>query len=253
MLTVERRARRSLLDLLHPRGQLPLFAAFLALGLVYGWLVVYWYRAPLWSAVLFTVALLLVPLTQKWRNDRHAIGWPLTILSILLATQSFHTVEHLAQWAQYHLLGWPLKSSSGLISPLNAEIVHFVWNWAVLLVVAGLLAAGLRNCWMWLLLAWAAAHTAEHSYLFINYVQSGGVQGLPGFFGAGGWLASNQEANAALNFFCQIAPGLTAAPRLDVHFWWNVGEIGLLIPAAHVAMRRSHERRGRRAAHDWQE
>jgi putative solute:sodium symporter small subunit len=33
-------------------------------------------------------------------------------------------VEHLAQWAQYHLLGWPLKAASGLISPLNAEIVR---------------------------------------------------------------------------------------------------------------------------------
>lgn len=235
-----RRARRSLIDLLQPRGQLPLSLALLTLGGVVGWLIVSWYGAPLWGAVVFSLALLAGPALAKWRADRRALGWPLTILSVLLFTQGFHTVEHLAQWVQYHLLGWPLRASSGLISPLNAEIVHFSWNWAVLLVVAGLLAAGLRNHWMWLLLAWATAHTAEHTYLFVNYLASDGVQGLPGFFGAGGWLAGASETSAAAAFLCRIAPGLAAAPRLDVHFWWNVGEIALLIPAAHVAAR-SHD------------
>lgn len=229
--------RRSLMDLLRPRGQLPLFLSFLTLGLVLGWLFVGWYGAPLWSAVLFTLALLLVPSMEKWRADRHELGWPLTVLGVLLATQGFHTIEHLAQWAQYHLLGWPLKASSGLISPLNAEIVHFTWNWAVLLVVAGLLAMGLRNRWMWLLLAWAAAHTAEHTYLFANYLQAGGIQGLPGFFGLDGWLARNSEVNMPINLLCRVAPGLVQAPRLDVHFWWNIGEISLLVLAAHVALR----------------
>lgn len=92
--------RIALLDLLHPRGQLPLFAAFLTLGLVYSWLFVGWYGAPLWSAALLTLTLLLVPASQKWRADWRALGWPLTVLSVLLATQGFHTVEHLAQWAQ---------------------------------------------------------------------------------------------------------------------------------------------------------
>lgn len=233
-----RPARRSLRDLLYPRGQLPLFAALLTLGLVLGWLFVGWYGAPLWSAALLTLALLLVPAVQKWRADRRILGWPLTVLGVLLATQAFHTVEHLAQWAQYHLLGWPLKASSGLISPLNAEIVHFTWNWAVLLTVLGLVLAGLRNRWMWLLLIWATAHTAEHTYLFLNYLQSGGVQGLPGFFGAGGWLARNMGLNAAATFLCQIAPGLAEAPRLDVHFWWNIGEIVLLVLAAQAVMGR---------------
>jgi hypothetical protein len=230
--------RPSLLTLLHPRGQLPLFAAFLTLGLVLSWLFVGWYGAPLWSAVVFTLALLLVPATRKWQADRQELGWPLTILGVLLATQAFHTIEHLAQWVQYHLLGWPLKASSGLISPLNAEIVHFGWNWAVLLTVIGLVLVGLRNRWMWLLLAWATAHTAEHTYMFINYLQSGGIQGLPGFFGAGGWLARQVDTSAPIAFLCQIAPGLAEAPRLDVHFWWNTGEIGLLLLAAAAAVRR---------------
>lgn len=230
-------ARRSLLDLLHPRHQLPLFLAFLILGVVLSWLFVGWYGIPLWGATLFTLALLLVPAVNKWRADRRVLGWPLTILSVLLVTQGFHTIEHLAQWAQYHLLGWSLRASSGLISPLNAEVVHFTWNWLVLLTIAGLLICGLRNPWMWMLLAWATAHTAEHSYLFISYLQSGGVQGLPGFFGAGGWLARQMGRSAPVDFVCRVAPGLAEAPRLDVHFWWNIGEVVLLLLAAQTAMR----------------
>jgi hypothetical protein len=229
--------RRSILDLLRPRGQLSLFLAFLAVGLVYGWLIVVWYTAPLWSAVVLTLVLLSYPAALKWTADRRELGWPLTILSILLVTQGLHTLEHIAQWVQFHLLGWPLKASSGLISPLNAEIVHFLWNWAVFLTVTWLLSAGLRNHWMWLLLAWAGAHSAEHSYMFVNYLQSGGVQGLPGFFGMGGWLATHAETNATFNFICTSAPALITAPRLDVHFWWNVGEVTLLLFAAHAVMR----------------
>ncbi|HMQ29747.1 MAG TPA: hypothetical protein PKD53_03425 [Chloroflexaceae bacterium] len=122
---------------------------------------------------------------------------------------------------------------------MNAEIVHFSWKWAVLLTVIGLVLAGLRNRWMWLLLAWAVAHTAEHTYLFINYIQSGGIQGLPGFFGAGGWLAGQVGLSAPITLLCQIAPGLAQAPRLDVHFWWNIGEIVLLVLAAGTVVRRT--------------
>jgi hypothetical protein len=118
----------------------------------------------------------------------------------------------------------------------------------MLLIVVYLISAGLRNRWMWLLLLWAAAHTAEHTYLFITYVQEvqwlaseglalSAAQGLPGFFGKGGWLATNAPAIGPVAFLCTLAPGLTSAPRLDVHFWWNIGEVGLLLPAAHVSMR----------------
>ncbi|MGQ9892994.1 MAG: hypothetical protein ACUVSY_04280 [Roseiflexus sp.] len=49
-------------------------------------------------------------------------------LSILLALQGFHTVEHIAQWIQYHILRWPSFLSNGLLSAANSEWVHFVWN-----------------------------------------------------------------------------------------------------------------------------
>lgn len=126
-------------------------------------------------------------------------------------------------------------------SPLNAEVVHFTWNVAVLAAVVYLLAAGLRNGWMWLLL-WAGVHTAEHTDMFVRYLEAVqrlagaglplvGAQGLPGFFGSGGWLATAGKATPRA-FLCTIAPGLAAAPRLDVHFWWNVGEVALLLPVA---------------------
>lgn len=239
----------SLLSLLNPNGQLPLALYAAATGLLFGWLSVTRLAAPLWAAAALVVGLLAYPAARKWRVDRERLGTPAMVLSVLLVTQGLHTVEHVTQWVQYHLLGWPLQASSGLISPLNAEVVHFSWNVAVLLVVVYLLSAGLRNPWMWLLLVWATAHTAEHTYLFARYLQEvqrlaeaglplGGAQGLPGFFGVGGWLAAAVPASGPVAWLCALVPGLTEAPRLDVHFWWNVGEIGLLLLAADTAIRR---------------
>ena len=223
--------------LVHPRGQARLGIGLCILGVVLGWLAITRLAAPVWSVAVVLLALLLVPAVRKWRVDQRELGWPLTLLSVLLVTQGLHTVEHVAQWTQYHLLGWPLKASSGLISPLNAELVHFSWNWLVLLTVGYLVWVGLRNWALWLLLLWAAAHTAEHTYLFVTYLQSGWVQGLPGIIGKGGWLAQNAELPGPIAFLCSVAPGLASAVRLDVHFWWNIGEIVLLLLAAHLATR----------------
>lgn len=239
--------------LLHPRGQARLFSTMLFAGLLLGWLSMTRLSVPLWSAAVAGLALLATPAILKWSKDREHWGTPTMVLSVLLATQTLHTVEHLAQAIQYHLLGWPLKASSGIISPLNAEIVHFTWNSAVLLTIIYLLAAEARNRWMWLLLIWAAAHTAEHTYMFINYLQeverlsSSGLpvnaaQGLPGFLGKGGWLATQGITASPIAWLCTIVPSLTTAPRLDVHFWWNMGEVALLLPAAHASMRQVAER-----------
>lgn len=55
--------------------------------------------------------------------------------------------------------------------------------------------------------------------------------------GTNGWLAQNASTNAFAGFICQLAPAVETTPRLDVHFWWNVGEVLLLALAAHVALR----------------
>jgi hypothetical protein len=53
-------------------------------------------------------------------------------------------------------------------------------------------------------------------------------------FGRDGWLARSAATEGA--FLCRL-PGLTTATRIDVHFWWNIGEIALLLAAAHVFLR----------------
>ncbi len=135
----------SLHRLLHPRGQARLLAGMLGSGVLLGWLAVSRLNTPLWGAVVLVLSLLLYPATRKWQRDRHHVGTPGVVLSILLVTQGFHTIEHLAQWVQYHILSWSLNAANGLIAPLNAEVVRFTWNWAVLLVVVYVLHAGLRN------------------------------------------------------------------------------------------------------------
>jgi hypothetical protein len=110
----------------------------------------------------------------------------------------------------------------------------------VLLAVIALLRGGMRNAWFWLLLAWALAHTLEHTYMFIRHLQvlddlrrmgvtSVTAQGLPGVLGRDGWLARSDVTQGT--FICRL-PGVTTANRLDVHFWWNMGEIALLLVAA---------------------
>ena len=238
--------RLPLLRLLHPREQTRLVWLSLALGVLIGWLGVHFGLWKLWVASAVVLVALLPVGVRKWRADRVRYGATVMILSILLTTQGAHTIEHIVQWAQYHLLFWTARQSSGLISPANAEWVHFVWNWGVLLVVIVLLRGGMRNFWSWLLLGVAMLHTAEHTYTFVRHLQVltelrimgvTGVtaQGLPGIIGRDGWLARSVWTQGTI--ICSV-PGLTTASRLDVHFWWNVIEMSLLAVSGHVFLRR---------------
>lgn len=239
-------ARSPLWALLHPRGQAPAMGAALLAGALWGWLAVTRLGLPGWVGPALALALLTLPLALKWRADRRLLGAPATVLSILVITQGLHSVEHLAQWVQNHVLGWPPKASGGLISPLNAEIVHFTWNTAVLLAVIYLLVAGKRGVWMWLLLVWAGAHTAEHVYLFVQFLGAAwelraaglpldAAQGLPGVIGRNGWLAAQAGTSEGAKFICTLLPGLAESTRLDVHATWNAGELALLLAAAHTS------------------
>ena len=60
------------------------------------------------------------------------------------------------------------------------------------------------------------------------------AQGLPGVLGRDGWLV--RSAVTQDTFLCRL-PAVTTATRLDVHFWWNMGELALLLPAAHSFLR----------------
>ncbi len=237
-----------LLRLLHPREYGRASLAAIAMGLLVGVVGVRGLGWPLWVASAIALAAFLVPTALKWRTDWRRFGLTVTLLGALLTVQGLHTIEHIAQWTQYHLLFWSMRQSSGLISPANAEWVHFVWNWGVLISVALLVRGGLRNIWAGFLLGVALAHTLEHTYAFVRYLmvlaelRNLGVtnitaQGLPGILGRDGWLARSAWTQGT--FLCSI-PGLTTAIRLDVHFWWNVIEMTLLGLAGHVYLRNRH-------------
>jgi hypothetical protein len=231
--------RIPLLDLLDLREQKRPFVLMLALGIVVAAGAMRWLALPLWAATALVLALLIPPAIIKWRADARRFGRVAMMICILVMAQGFHTLEHLAQWVQYHVLRWPSFVSGGLISTLNAEWVHFVWNWAVLLTVIYLVRGGMRNPWTWLLLAWTTAHTFEHSYMMARYllvlqdlramgVTNVAAQGLPGILGRDGWLATSALTQGT--FICRLT-GVTTAVRLDVHFWWNIGETTLLLLA----------------------
>jgi hypothetical protein len=237
--------RFPVLALLHPRQHTGIVLVFAAAGLLAWGIAVRLLHMPVWVASAGVLALLLVPGVLKWRDDLRRHGPTVMALSVLLAAQGFHTIEHASQLIQYHLLKWAPFASTGLISAANAEWIHFTWNWAVVAATGYLLRSGMRNIWAWLLLAWATAHALEHTYLLVRYLDmraelarlgfaSLSAQGLPGVLGRDGWLAKSPTTQGT--FLCRL-PGLTNATRLDVHFWWNAGEIALLLAAAHVFLR----------------
>lgn len=159
-----------LLTLLDPRDQTRTMLVLLVVGVVAATVGMRWWGVPLWVATVAVLLILLAPAVLKWRADLRHFGATAMVMSVLLAMQGFHSVEHAAQLIEYHLLGWPMRSSAGLISAANAEWIHFVWNWIVLAVVVYLVSAGVRNPWAWLLLAWSLAHSLEHTYLFVRYL-----------------------------------------------------------------------------------
>jgi hypothetical protein len=241
--------RRSALPvwrLLHPRQHIKASVAAMLIGLALGAFAVFVLRFPPWTFTAIVLITLLPIGIAKWREDARLFGAMIGVLSALLMFQGVHTVEHLVQWAQYHVLFWTARQSSGLVSAANAEWVHFTWNWAVLAVILLLVVKGrLRNVWAYGLLIVAALHAVEHTYTFVRHVQvleelrqlgvtNVTAQGLPGIVGRDGWLARSPLTQGT--FLCTL-PGLTTAIRLDVHFWWNAIEMVLMLAAAHVFLR----------------
>ncbi len=228
---------RSLNDMLDLHDHSAEFFMRLQIGFMLGFGLMVIVGLPLWVATLLIVSLLAGPLLLKWLEDRDTWGTSLMLLSVLLVTQLFHTLEHVIQWVQFHVFGLPAARSNGLISVLDAEVIHFSWNVAVWAMISYLLIKGMKKtAWGWALWLFATAHTIEHSYMFVNYLRSG-VQRLPGILGKGGWLAQNSDV-APVQLICTFAPALKTATRLDVHFWWNLGEILLIVVAGQIAVKR---------------
>jgi hypothetical protein len=242
--------------MLNPGRYTLLFVLTLGVAAILWGTIAWQSRLPIWGATLIAVGVLALPLTAKWQDDLRRFGLAATVLGVLLLLQAFHTVEHITQVIQYYVLDRPAALSFGLISSLNAEWVHFTWNWIVVALVVFLYVKGLRNVWATLLVAWAVLHSLEHTYMLVRYylvlqelaklgvAPLPVVQALPGILGRDGWLA--------LSELCGRIPVLTTMPRVAVHFWWNFGEITLLALAAWWGMpglvaRHGDSRRGAKA------
>lgn len=235
-----------ILAVLHPREHMRLVgvSGTMALGgaiisrVLFDWV--------LWQAVALFLVVMAVPGVIKWRADAKRFGATAAVAGALIAVQGLHSVEHVTQWAQRHIFHEPLRQANGLLSPANSEWVHFLWNWSVMIPVAFLMFRGMRGFWGWAFFAWATAHTLEHTYMFVRYLQMSAelrglgfgdvtAQGLPGIFGRGGWLDLN--AGPQVQVYCRLIPGVTTADRVDTHFVWNAGEILLALPAIHQLLR----------------
>jgi len=228
--------------LLNPRQRtlkvLSIFVTVFTVG-IFGVVTQGW---QIWQVTAGILMVMFFALLGKWRDDLREYGPAAMTLGILLMAQGFHMVEHLAQWFQYYILNYTMQNSVGLLSPANSEWVHFTWNWAVLIIIGVLVALGMRNSWGWALLIYAAAHTTDHTYLLFRFLEMTeklkalcgepiSAQGLAGIVGQGGWLAQSDLTRGSI---LSRLPGLTTANRLDVHFWWNMGETILLLLAAHT-------------------
>jgi hypothetical protein len=235
-MSLQARSAHPLLQLVNPKNHLPRILIALAVAVVAGGFILGRGVLPLWAVTSIGLGILLIPASLKWRDDAKTWGLSAALLSIILALQSFHFVEHAVQIVQFYLLDRPAVGSQGLISALNIEWVHFSWNWIVWLALVVMWFRGLRNIWMTLLLAWTTLHSLEHTYMLVRYLQVSAElralgqpafqvsQTLPGILGRNGLLA--------LSEWCGRIPGFTTAPRVLVHFWWNFGEVALLFVAA---------------------
>lgn len=182
------------------------------------------------ASLVATAALILLPwlalVARKLRGDWTRYG-VLAIFELLVFFQLAHFAEHLAQVVEIHWLDW--ANARGIIGELDIEPVHFWWNTTILAAGAALLLHYGRNKWLWASFLFSAWHEVEHLYIYFVWYLGQGVSGHPGILGADGLL---DQANISI-------PVLTQLGRADLHFWYNLFEIGLFLVAYVVQARRA--------------
>ena len=92
-----RRPVLPLLELLDPREHTRTILVLLAVGVAGASAGMRWWGLPLWGATVAVLLLLLPPAILKWRGDLRRYGMTVTVISVLLVMQGFHSVEHAAQ------------------------------------------------------------------------------------------------------------------------------------------------------------
>jgi hypothetical protein len=192
------------------------------------------------GAAITSAGLVALPIELALRSRLASLHRGLLVLGAVLIVQGLHTVEHVVQIIQSYRLDRVGARSLGVVSGLNVEWVHFGWNWLAWLGVVFAWRLGVRGFWMLALILWITAHSLEHTYMLWHYLsvtsklnglglpRSGASQVLPGILGRDGWLARDVPATR------RVLGPLVAAPRVAVHFWWNVGEVSLLVAATRM-------------------
>ncbi len=192
------------------------------------------------AAGVGTVGLAWVPIAMAMQRRLATMSRGKLLLGLVLIVQGMHTVEHLVQIIESYRLDYPPVRSLGVVSSLNVEWVHFGWNWIAWAGIAVAWFLGVRSWAMTLLFAWLTAHSLEHTYMLVRYLEVmrqmnsmklpklGSSEVLPGVLGRDGWISL--EAPGTRTW---LGP-LVSAPRVAIHLWWNVGEVAFLVLACVV-------------------
>jgi parallel beta-helix repeat protein len=170
--------------------------------------------------VLATLVPWLPLIAAKVREDVIKYGW-LAIFQVLVILQLAHFGEHVSQMIELHLLDWMPSRAKGIIGELDIEPVHFWWNLIILFGATALLLRYRQNRWLWASFFFSVWHQIEHTYIYFVWYLPQNISGHPGIFGAGGLV---DQANLYIPF-------LTTLGRADLHFWYNLFEIGLFVIA----------------------
>lgn len=179
-----------------------------------------WLNLPMSGIVLATLVPWLPIIIAKTREDVARYGW-LAIFQVLVILQLAHFGEHVSQIIELHFLDWAPSRARGIIGELDIEPVHFWWNLLILFGATLLLIRYKHNRWLWASFFFSIWHQVEHTYLYFWWYQPKGISGHPGILGAGGLL---DQTNIYIPF-------LTTLGRADLHFWYNLFEIGLFVIA----------------------
>ena len=75
-------------------------------------------KYPLWIQAACVIAGVMPAYSVHALAILRKFGWWYAVLTLLVAAQSFHGIEHLVQWVQYHVLRWPFFKASGCLSYL---------------------------------------------------------------------------------------------------------------------------------------
>ena len=178
-----------------------LAAAYSALGLSAAFIL----GVPLWiGGLAFLLPWIpLVAIEARWKYATYGIFAGFLLLVML---QVLHMGEHSMQVGQLFVHQGDLTVSHGVFGQLDFELVHFVTDTTLWIVLGMLLVIYRgRNPWLWVAFIAASLHQVEHFYLFYIY------QAHESFYAAGGFTGIMGES------------GIIGSPldRPYLHFTYN--------------------------------